>query len=119
MNLDQKSHYFNQCKCELIVLFSGSTTIDDPIQPEVAIAVPVLVLVFLLIVVILLCIFKQRRTRKRVTRVTKPEENPMYGIYSDVYARVEVEDSNTYYSSSDYEAGTGTGRIADNNPDYE
>ena len=49
----------------------------------------------------------------------KTDENAMYGIYSDVYARMEVEDSNAYYYSSDYEAGTGSGRITDNNPDYE
>ena len=93
---------------------------DSSIQPGVAIAVSILgFLLLLLLIVILLCIFKQRRTRKRAARVTKPEENPMYGIYSDVDARMEVEDTNTYYSSSDYEAGTGTSRTTDNNPDYE
>ena len=56
-------------------------------------------LLLLFLIIILLCIFKQRRTRKRATRVTKTDENPMYGYYSDVDARMEVEDSNTYYSS--------------------
>ena len=70
----------------------------SPIQPGVAIAVSILGFLLLLLIIILLCIFKQRRTRKRAARVTKPEENPMYGIYSDVDARMEVEDSNAYYS---------------------
>ena len=91
----------------------------SPIQPGVAIAVSILGFLLLLLIIILLCIFKQRRTRKRAARVTKPEENPMYGIYSDIDPRMEVEDTNAYYSSSDYEAGTGTSRTTDNNPDYE
>ena len=46
------------------------------------------------------------------------DENATYGEYSDPDARMEVEDSNAYYSS-DYEAGTGTSRTMDNNPNYE
>ena len=48
--------------------------------------------------------------------MTKEDENPTYGDYFDPDPRVEVEDSNSYYSS-DYE--TGTGRTTDNNPHYD
>ena len=70
----------------------------------------------LLLIAILLCIFKQRKARRRAANVIKTDENATYGDYSDPDARMEVEDSNAYYSS-DYEAGTS--RTMDNNPDYE
>ena len=47
---------------------------------------------------------------------TQEDENPTYGHYSDPDPRMEIEDSNAYYSS-DYEAGTS--RTTDNNPYYE
>ena len=74
--------------------------------------------VLLLLILILLCIFKQRRARRRVADVRGEDENPTYGDYFDPDPMVEVEDSNAYYSS-EYEAGTGTSRITDNNPNYE
>ena len=43
------------------------------------------------------------------------DENPTYGDYSDPDPRMEMEDSNNYYSS-DYEAGKGRSRATDNNP---
>ena len=46
------------------------------------------------------------------------DENPTYGDYYDPNPRMEVEDTNAYYSS-DYEAGTGMSRTTDNNPYYE
>ena len=71
----------------------------------------------LLLIVILLCIFKQRRAKmRRAANVTKTDENATYGDYSDPDPRMEVEDSNAYYSS-DYEAGTS--RTTDNNSFYE
>ena len=48
----------------------------------------------------------------------KTDENATYGDYSDPDPRMEVEDTNDYYSS-DYEAGTGRSRVTDNNPYYE
>ena len=50
--------------------------------------------------------------------MSKTDENSTYGDYSDTDYRVEVEDNNDYYSS-DYEAGTGSNRSKDYNPDYE
>ena len=87
---------------------------DSSIQT--AVAITVLALVLLLLIAILLCIFKQRKARKRAAKATKYDENATYGNYSDPYAKMEVEDSNAYYSS-DYEAGTS--RTTDNNPYYE
>ena len=74
--------------------------------------------VLLLLIVVLLCIFKQRRGRRRAADVRDEDENPTYGDYFDPDPIAEVEDSNAYYSS-DYEAGTGTSKITDINPDYE
>ena len=48
--------------------------------------------------------------------MTKSDENATYGDYIDPDQRMEVEDSNAYYSS-DYEPGTS--RTTDNNPYYE
>ena len=88
---------------------------DSSIQT--AVAITVLALVLLLLITILLCIFKQQKARKRAAKATKYDENATYGNYSDdPDARMEVEDSNAYYSS-DYEAGTS--RTTDNNPYYE
>ena len=50
--------------------------------------------------------------------MTKTDENETYGDYYDPDQRMEVEDTNAYYSSH-YEAGTGTSRTMDNNPYYE
>ena len=86
------------------------------IQTGVAITVSVLG-ILLLLIIILLCIFKQRR-RRTAADTQDEDENPTYGDYFDPDPIVEVEDSNAYYSS-DYEAGTGTSRITDINPDYE
>ena len=96
---------------------SGSTTTDNLIQTGVAITVPVLLILFLLIA-ILLCMFKRRRAKRRAADVRFEDDNPTYGDYFDPNPRVEVEDTNAYYSS-DYEAGTGTSRTTDNNPYYE
>ena len=71
----------------------------------------------LLLIAIIVCIFKQRKTRNRAANVIKTDENATYGDYSDPDPRMEVEDTNDYYSS-DYEAGTGT-RTTDINPYYE
>ena len=87
---------------------------NDLIQTGVTIAVSVLCVLFILIA-IFCCIFKQRR---READVIDEDENPTYGNYFHPNPRVEVVDSNTYYSS-DYEAGTGTSRTTDNNPLYE
>jgi len=83
------------------------------------VAVSVSGILLLLLLIILLCIFKQRKEkRRRASEVTQDDENPVYGDYSDPDPRMEVEDTNDYYSS-DYEAGTGTSRTTDNNPYYE
>ena len=96
---------------------SGSTRTRSPIPTEVAVTVSVLALL-LLLCIILLCIFKRRRAKRRAADVRYEDENPTYGDYFDPNPRVEVEDTNAYYSS-DYEAGTGTSRTTDNNPYYE
>ena len=70
----------------------------------------------LLLIAILLWIFKQQKARRRAVNVIKTDENATYGDYFDPDPRMEVEDSNAYYSS-DYEAGTS--RTTDNNPYYE
>ena len=81
--------------------------------------VAVSVLGCLLLFLTLLCIFKLRgRPLRRTADVTDDDENPTYGDYFDPDPRMEVEDSNDYYSS-DYEAGTGKSRATDNNPYYE
>ena len=99
-------------------MYTGLPTVDDnPIQTEVVVAVSV-VGCLLLLLNTLFCIFKQRRARRRDADVTKTDENATYGNYSDPDYRMEVEDTNDYYSS-DYEAGTGTSRTTDNNPYYE
>ena len=49
--------------------------------------------------------------------MTQDDENPVYGDYFDPDPRMEVEDTNDYYSS-DYEP-VGTSRATDNNPLYE
>ena len=54
----------------------------------------------------------------RAAETTDDDENPVYGYNFDPDPRMEVEDTNDYYSS-DYEAGTGTSRTTDNNPYYE
>ena len=97
---------------------SGPSAVDDnPIKTEIAVTVAVLGCLLLLIA--LLCIFKQRRrTISRGTHARQEDVNPTYGDYSDPDPRMEVEDTNDYYSS-DYEAGTGTSRTTDNNPYYE
>ena len=71
----------------------------------------------LLLFTIIACIFKLQKTRKRAANVIKTDENATYGDHSDPNYRMEVEDTNDYYSS-DYEAGTGT-RTTDINPYYE
>ena len=97
-----------------MIIFTGSSTTDDAIQTGVAITVSVLLL---LLVAVLLCIFKQRRVKmRRAANVTKTDENSTYGDYFDPDQKMEVEDTNAYYSS-DYEAGTS--RTTDNNPYYE
>ena len=90
----------------------------NPAIVGIAIIASVLLLL-LLLVIAFLCVFKKRRTRRRAGKVTKSDgANPSYGDYSDPDQRMEVEDSNAYYSS-DYEAGTGRSRATDNNPYYE
>ena len=91
---------------------------NNPFQTEVVVTVSALgCLLFLFIT--LLCIFKQRRrTISRGTHARQEDINPTYGDYFDPDPRMEVEDTNDYYSS-DYEAGTGTSKTTDNNPDYE
>jgi len=89
--------------------------LDVRIQTGVTITVSVLGI--LLLIVTLLCIFKRRRARRRAADVIDEDENPTYGDYFDPDPIVEVEDSNAYYSS-EYEAGSGTSKITDNNPDY-
>ena len=92
----------------LNVAYSGS-----PIQTAVAITVPV-VSVLLLLIAILLCIFKQQKAKRRAIADVRGEDvNPTYGDYFDPDPRMEVEDTNAYYSS-DFEAGRS--RATDNNP---
>ena len=103
---------------------SGSPRTRSPIPTEVAVTVSVLTLL-LLLTILLLCIFKQRRAKRRAADVRADDVNPTYGHYYDAddyfdpNPRVEAEDTNAYYSSSDYEAETGTSRTTDKNPHYE
>ena len=90
------------------MIFSGSSI-------QIVLTITVLVQ-FLLLLIAVLYIFKQRKTRRRAAKVTKTDENETYGDYYDPDQRMEVEDTNAYYSS-DYEAGTS--RTTDNNPYYE
>ena len=63
--------------------------------------IAVSVSVILLLLFLILCIVKQRKARKRkaTADVTKEDENPTYGDYFDPDPTMEVEDTNTYYSS--------------------
>ena len=90
---------------------------NNPIQTEAVVTVSVLGCLLLLFII--LCIFNQRRrTIGRATHARQEDVNPTYGDYFDPDLRMEVEDTDDYYSS-DYEAGTGTSRTTDKNPDYE
>ena len=98
---------------------SGNPTTVDQIGVVATVSILALALgALLLLLTILVFIFKQRMTRRRAANVIKGDENETYGDYSDPDYRMEVEDTNVYYSS-DYEAGTGTSRATDNNPYYE
>ena len=100
------------------LMFSLSAGIPDP-AVVVAVSVSTSLLFLLLLFFILLCFFIQRRAkRRREEEATIDDENPVYGDYFDLDPRMEVEDSNDYYSS-DYEAGTGTSRTTDTNSFYE
>ena len=96
---------------------SGSPTRVDQSSTGSIIVTASILGPLLLLIAIIVCIFKQRKTRNRAANVIKTDENATYGDYSDPDPRMEVEDTNAYYSS-DYEAGTGTSRIKDNNPYY-
>ena len=60
--------------------------------------VAISVSVFLLLV-ILLCIFKQQKAKKRREAERRDDRNPTYGKYYHPNPRVEVKDTNPYYSS--------------------
>ena len=108
----------------ILITGSRSPKARSPMSAEVTATVSVLALL-LFLTLILLCIFKGRRARRRAGDVRADDVNPTYGDYydpDDYYdpnPRVEVEDFNVYYSSSDYEAETGASRITDKNPYYE
>ena len=98
---------------------SGNPTTVDHTDVVATVSILALALgALLLLLTILVFIFKQRMTRRRAANVIKNDENETYGDYSDPDYRMEVEDTNVYYSS-DNEAGTGTSRATDNNPYYE
>ena len=98
---------------------SGSPTRVDQSSTGSIIVTTSILGPLLLLIAILFCIFKQRSTRRMgAAKVIKTDENATYGDYSDPDYRMEVEDTNDYYSS-DYEAGTGTSRTTDNNSCYE
>ena len=59
--------------------------------------------------------FAASNSKRRGEMQKDVDENPTYGDYFDPNPRMEVEDTNVYYSS-DYEAGTGRSRATDNNP---
>ena len=102
-------------------LFKVSQGISPPgISPGVLIGISATAAtsVLLLLFIILLCICKHQKAKRRAADVTEVDENHVYGDYFDPDMRMEVEDTNDYYSS-DYEAGTGTSRTTDNNPYYE
>ena len=99
-------------------MFTVHCTGNPAIVSPLGIAIIAFVLL-LLLVIAFLCVYKKRRTRRKAGKVTKSDgANPSYGDYPDPDQRMEVEDSNAYYSS-DYEAGTGRSRATDNNPYYE
>ena len=97
-------------------------SVDDSLTATVvAVSVSVLLPLYLLLL-LLFCFFKRQKALQQDSPddVMDIDENPVYEYdYSDYSdPRAEVEDSNAYYSS-DYEAGTGTSKTTDNNPDYE
>ena len=97
----------------MCIVYTGNPAI------AIIISVPLVLLLLLLLVITFHCVFKKRRTRRKAAKVTKSDgENPNYGDYSDSDLKMEVKDSNAYYSS-DYEAGMGGSRATDNNPYYE
>ena len=114
-----------QVRYEIIVLaYQANSYVSRTGGYVAAIVAPVLILGTACVCV---CAFKQR-TGTSGQSFTDTDENPTYGdyfdpgeyIYYDPNSTSEVEDSNPYYSSDcDYEAGTGTGRLTDNNPLYE
>ena len=55
------------------------------------------------------------------SRQSDPEnldDNPVYGVYGDVYKECEIYDRNAYYAATDME-DTDTTMIRDNNSEYE
>ena len=84
-----------------------------------AIVAPILIILTLAAATVCVCVLKQRTRKKSGNNCADTDENPTYGdYYYDPNPTSEVEDSNAYYAS-DYEAGTGMGRVTDNNPLYE
>ena len=87
---------YKSYEIDLILFIADS---ENP-STSVVIAVSVSgILLLLLLLTILLCVFKQRRAKRRAAEVTRDDENPVYGDYYDPDPTMEVEDTNDYYSS--------------------
>ena len=70
----------------------------------------------LLLVVIIVCV--QRNWKSRQSGQNDVDDNPVYGVYADVYEETEIYDRNAYYAATDME-DSGTTMIRDNNSEYE
>ena len=67
---------------------------------DVTIAVSVSGILLLLFLIILFCIFKQQRAKRRAAaNVRRDDRNPTYRDYYDPDPKMEVKDTNAYYSS--------------------
>ena len=113
-DLSVQLHIYSCHKVEYLKRIFGHTTLTlNSIRMEQMeqIIFLLIFLGFLLILIITVyCNWKQREQRRNAA-------NHTCGDNIDPDARVEVEDSNAYYST-DYEAGPGTSRT-DYNPYYE
>ena len=69
-----------------------------------------------LVVIVALCMW--RKWKSRQSNPGNIDNNPVYGVYSDVYEESEIYDRNAYYAAADVEDG-GTTMIRDNNSNYE
>ena len=69
-----------------------------------------------LVVIVSLCML--RKWKSRQSNPGNIDNNPVYGVYSDVYKESEIYDKNAYYAAADVEDG-GTTMIRDNNSNYE
>ena len=72
----------------------------------------------LLFVIIIIAFCVWRYWKSRQSNQEDIDNNPVYGVYGDVYEEIQIYDRNAYYATTETE-DTGTTMIRDNNSQYE